>query len=227
MEFPCLDVAAILHRHPPQEIPRSIPCRQNRTCRSALALALVAQGSLSNPAALRARALDVACSTQLSKSSRSRLSAGPQSRGGIDSRALSPRIRLGSLLSTTLWGDSLAEQFFILRAPIAVVKGSAKEIFRPMRRRIHLATCRGAWRAPFLCSGALPVPMCLIGNRPFPVAQVSFFGPAALQGPSVNHAGGLNPAAKNPQRPQLRRAGVALLLHFRSSQHVARLIPAS
>jgi len=59
--------------------------------------------------------LDVACSTQLSKSICPDSRSGPRIRGRIDSNALSPRIWLGSLLPTTLWASSLAEQ--LLRLP--------------------------------------------------------------------------------------------------------------
>jgi hypothetical protein len=71
---------------------------------------------------------DVACSTQLSKSSSSPIwHRGPRIRGRIDSTASSLRIWLGSLLPTTLWGVSLAEQLLRLHANLRLVKPSLQK----------------------------------------------------------------------------------------------------
>ena len=54
--------------------------------------------------------------------------ADPQSWGGIDSTAPSLLIWLGSLLPTTLWGVSLAEQLLRLQANLPLVKPSFQKI---------------------------------------------------------------------------------------------------
>jgi hypothetical protein len=105
---------------------------RDRISRSASYSILECRSPAERDRATKTSYLDVACSTQLSKSSRSRLSARPQRWGGIDSRALSPRIWLGSLLPTTLWGDSLAEQLLIIPNPSRIVKGFRKQISRPV-----------------------------------------------------------------------------------------------
>jgi hypothetical protein len=144
-ESACLVVAAAFRHHstdgspPPAsagQIPRPVPCRRNRTRRSAIEL---------NPSSDGLTSLDVACSTQLSKSFFIRQLTDPPL-GGLGRHFPRPHLGRGQLFCRlTLSAINLSELSSILRNRSPLVKGARKQILvnRSPRPRL-LSVCRKA-----------------------------------------------------------------------------------